>query len=74
MLDAKRLIAILFMRPHLFVMSSSGFTPFQTSAKAGKQNTSSDASGKVPRTDLERYIEGGETARTAVSSSCVFQV
>jgi hypothetical protein len=52
MLDAKRLIAILFMRPHLFVMSSSGFTPFQTSAKAGKQNTSSDASEQVPRMDL----------------------
>ena len=50
MLDAKRLIAILFMRPHLFVVSSSGFTPFQTSVKAGKQNTSSDASGEVLRT------------------------
>ena len=74
MLDAKRLIAILFMRPHLFVMSSSGFTPFQTSEKAGKQNTSSDASGEVLRMTLDDTTEEAKLHGRQCPSSCVTQM
>ncbi len=37
---------------------------FQTSGRWRKHSTSLDASGEVPRMDLERYIKRGETART----------
>ena len=36
--------------------------------RRGKIDTSSDASREVRENDLRRYTEGGETARTAVSS------
>ena len=43
--------------------------PGKTTSKAVRElNTSSDASREVRENDLRRYTEGGETARTAVSS------
>ena len=47
--------------------------PCKISEAARENDTSSDASCEVPWNDLEEYNEGGETARTAVSSCCVLQ-